>query len=220
MEMVPCNRFLAAFLSRVFSCRPSLTHTPTVPHLQRLGSNTVIFLQASQNFALWVTACLFCRKSKDVNKRLEHSALGWAGLSRVRVNYWLKLVYSYQKSVRTNNAAIRTSRNSDLKDVNPALALVCSHCWLCSEIMYGIHRENISMCTLECQWHAAQRAEQWKKERLFQCCCPATKACSAETAEWAVLIFKTAGCLTASVQKSIQRSIVFHRGWALGSGLD
>lgn len=98
--------FLAAFLSRVFSCRPSLTHTPTVPHLQRLSSNTVIFLQASQNSALCVTACLFCRKSKDVNKRLEHPALGWARLPRVRVNYWLELVYSYWKSVRKNNADI------------------------------------------------------------------------------------------------------------------
>lgn len=102
----PVQLFLAAFLSRVFSCRPSLTHTPTVPHLQRLSSNTVIFLQASQNSALCVTACLFCRKSKDVNKRPEHPALGWARLPRVRVNYWLELVYSYWKSVRENNADI------------------------------------------------------------------------------------------------------------------
>lgn len=34
------------------------------------------------------------------------------------------------------------------------------------------------------------------------------------------LFLKTTGCLTASVQKSIQKSIVFHSGWALESGLD
>lgn len=43
----PVQPFLAAFQSRVFSCYPSLTHTPTVPHLHKLRSNTVIFLQPS-----------------------------------------------------------------------------------------------------------------------------------------------------------------------------
>lgn len=62
------------------------------------------------------------------------------------------------------------------------------------------------MSTLEGQGHAARRAEGWDKQRAyFNVVALRQKRTLQRLRSERCLFFKTTGCLTASVQKSIQK---------------